>query len=269
MTDIKLYQIVYSQKTLEALSPGYLPLDNLDSKRNDWREYWPIRNFLLEQPLAEDCYYGFFSPRFQEKIGLNHAQIVDFVRSAPAGTDVITFNPQPDMGAFFLNVFEQNELFDPGFIAASEAFLASIGMPLTLGPLVTDSRQIVFSNYFVARPVFWRAWLDINEKLFAVCEGPDTPLRRLLTHATTYPDAVERKVFLMERIVCLMLTVNPGWKVHCYNTFDCAWSASRLGEHKLEAVMSDALKIAMREQGFHQYMTAFAVLREKFRASGR
>src|SRR5580692_4722028 len=98
MTDIKLYQIVYSQKTLDGITPGYLPLDNLDSKRNDWREYWPIRNFLLSQPLAEDCYYGFFSPRFREKTGLSHAQTVEFIRAAPVGTDVVTFSPQPDMG---------------------------------------------------------------------------------------------------------------------------------------------------------------------------
>jgi hypothetical protein len=47
MPDIKLYQIVYSQKTLENIGAGYLPLDNLDGARNDWREYWPIRKFLL------------------------------------------------------------------------------------------------------------------------------------------------------------------------------------------------------------------------------
>ncbi len=265
MTDIKLFQIVYSQETLERVMPGFFPLDNLDSKRSDWREYWPIRNFLLTQPLSEDCHYGFFSPRFQEKTGLSHADAVNFIRSAPAGTDVVAFSPQPDMGAFFLNVFEQNEVFDPGFTAASEAFLASIGRSLKLSPLVMDSRHIVFSNYFAARPAFWRAWLDLNEKLFAVCENTDGALQQSLVCATTYTGAVQRKVFLMERIVSLLLIIDPRWNAHCYNTFACAWSASRLGENKLDAVMSDALKIAMREQGYPQYTAAFAALRDKFR----
>ena len=266
MPDIKLFQIVYSQQTLENIPPGYLVMDNLDGTRKDWREYWPIRKFLLTQALSEDCYYGFFSPRFLEKTGLDHAQALDFIRSAPAGTDLVTFSPQPDMGAFFLNVFEQNEVFDPGFIPACEAFLSSIGMSLKLGPLVMDSRQIVFSNYFVARPDFWRAWLDINEKLFAISEGADSALRQMVNHATTY-NGIERKVFLMERIVSLLLTIDTKWKSHCYNTFSCAWSASKLGENKLDAVMSDALKIAIREQGFPQYLTAFAALRDKLRGN--
>ena len=53
MGDVKLYQIVYSQKTLEGMSPGYAALDNIDSPKNDWREYWPIRNFLLNTALEE------------------------------------------------------------------------------------------------------------------------------------------------------------------------------------------------------------------------
>ncbi len=265
MADIKLYQIVYSQKTLEGLSPGYLPLDNRNSTHNDWREYWPIRNFLLNQPLDEPSLYGFFSPRFQEKIGLDHGQVVDFIQSSPPETDVFTFSPQPDMGAFFLSVFEQNEVFDPGFIAACEAFLAAVGMPVNLGALIMDSRQIVFSNYFIARPAFWRTWLILNEKLFEVCEGPDNAIKAGLTAETTYSGAVQRKVFLMERIVSLLLTINPAWKVKSYNTFDCAWSASKLNQSREDAVISDALKIAMREQGFPQYFQAFSAIRDKLR----
>lgn len=265
MSDIKLYQIVYSQKTLEGLAPGYLALDNRDSSHNDWREYWPIRNFLLNEQLDRDCLYGFFSPRFPDKVGLNHAQVIEFIESSEPGIDVFTFSPQPDMGAFFLNVFEQNEVFDPGFIAACEAFLAAVGMPVNLGALIMDSRQIVFSNYFVARPAFWRAWLILNEKLFEVCEGPDNPVKAGLAAETTYTGAVQRKVFFMERIVSLLLAINPTWKVRSYNTFDCAWSASKLNENRQDAAVSDALKIAMREQGFPQYMDAFVAIRNKLR----
>ena len=65
ISEIKLFQIVYSQETLESTPTGYLILDNRDSPRNDWREYWPIRKYLLSQSLSEDCFYGFFSPRFK------------------------------------------------------------------------------------------------------------------------------------------------------------------------------------------------------------
>jgi hypothetical protein len=268
-SDVHLFHIAYNEQTRDAMPTGYKMLDNMAHERDDWREYWPIRRFLLAglagQGLDETAYYGFFSPRFIEKTGLGHAHVLQFIRNAKPDVDVITFSPQPDMGAFFLNIFEQEELFQPGFIAASEAFLASVGVSVKLGTLVMDSRQIVFSNYFVARPTFWRAWLETCEALFAVCEGQTSPLQEALVYATAYPGSVQRKVFLMERIASLLLTVNPAWRVAAYNTFDCAWSASRLNQFKLEAVLSDALKIAMREQGFADYFNAFSQIRDKLR----
>ena len=159
---VHLYHIAYSEQTLAEVPPGYLVLNNVNSPRNDWREYWPIRRFLIDEDLDENAFYGFFSPRFQEKTGLSHAQVKTFVQAANEETDVVSFSPQPDMGAFFLNVFEQEELFSPGFIEASETFFAAVGMPIGLAPLVMDSRQIIFSNFFAARPAFWRAWLNLN-----------------------------------------------------------------------------------------------------------
>jgi hypothetical protein len=263
---VALYQIAWSDEVLAGIEPSYGVLDNRVDARHDWREYWPIRRFLLGEALDEATYYGFFSPKFASKTGLAHQAVLDFVAGAAPDVDVFTFSPQPDMASFFLSVFEQNELFDPGFNAATNAFLAAAGRPLTVDSLVMDSRHIVFSNFIVAKPAFWRAWLDLNEQLFAICEGPDTPLRAMLTHATTYPGAVERKVFLMERIASLLLTIEPGWKVRAYDTFRLAWSATRLGEQKLDAVISDALKIAMREQGFPEYMEAFAAVRDRLRS---
>ena len=256
-----LYQIAWSDDVLRQIEPGYAILDNRFDDRHDWREYWPIRKFLLGQTLDEQTYYGFFSPKFITKVGLSHSAVLQFIAAAPEDIDVFTFSPQADMGSFFLNVFEQNELFDPGFIAASEAFLAAAGMPTTLSNIVMDSRQVVFSNFIVAKPAFWRSWLELNEKLFAACEGGDTPLKAMLTHATTYPGRVERKVFLMERIASLLLTVTPSWKVRAYDTFRCAWSATKLGEQKLEAIISDALKIAIREQGYPEYAAALNTIR--------
>lgn len=262
---VALYQIAWSDAVFWDIAPEYGVLDNRGDARHDWREYGAMRTFLLTQPLDDNTYYGFFSPKFASKTGLLHSGVLDFIAAAPAETDVFTFSPQPDMGSYFLNVFEQNELFDPGFIAATEAFMAAVGRPVSVGALVMDSRQIVFSNFIIARPAFWRAWLDLNEKMYAVCEGADSPLKAALTYATSYPGAVERKVFLMERIASLLLTIESGWRVKAYDTFRCAWSASKLAEHKMDAVISDALKIAMREQGFPEYATAFSQIRDRLR----
>lgn len=264
MTDVHLYQIAYSDKTLAAIEPGYLVLDNLANERPDWYEYWPIRNFLLNEALDEAAFYGFFSPKFGYKTGLRHQQVCDFVQTHAAEHDLMLFSPQPDMGAFFLNVFEQGETFDAGLIEAFEAFLRAIGRPLALAPLVMDTRQIVFSNYFVARPRFWRAWLTLAEQFFAAAEGPSGPLRDALVKPTSYPGSAQRKVFLSERIASLILATEPQWRAKAHPPWHFAWSATRLREHPVEAVISDALKLAYREQGAAEYLQAFASIRERF-----
>jgi len=263
---VHLHQIAYSPETLAAIEPGYSVLDNLANERPDWFEYWPIRNYLAANTLDEDAFYGFFSPKFGRKTMRSHAEVVQFVRDAAPRADVVLFSPQPDMAAFFLNVFEQAETFDAGLGAAFESFLAQVGRPVRLSALVMDSRQIVFSNYFVARPAFWRAWSALADALFDVCEGPDTALRRALTPPTSYPGGAQRKVFLSERIASLILTLEPRWRSVAADPFNMGWSASRFRDYPREAIISDALKIAYRDQGFPEYLQAFAKVREHFSA---
>jgi len=263
-TSIQLYQIAYSKESHSEIEPGYLVLDNLENERPDWYEYWPIRRFLQSETLDENTFYGFFSPKFGKKTQLTHQQVIDFICQHAGQVDVFLFSPQPDMGAFFLNVFEQGETFDPGLIESYEMLLKQIGLQIDLRSLVMDSRQIVFSNYFVARPAFWRELLAVNELLFSVCEGPDTPLKHAFTQATTYPGAAQRKVFLMERAASLLLTVKTQWRTKAANPFTMGWSMSRFREHPIQAYISDALKIAMREQGYPAYFKAFSEIRNGF-----
>ena len=266
---VRLYQLAYSPETLARIEPGYLVLDNLENSRPDWFEYWAIRRFLLSETLDDGTFYAFFSPKFGSKTGLSHAQVTQFVQAHSATADVFLFSPQPDMGAFFMNVFEQAETFDPGFIDAFSAVLDSMGRSTPLRGMVMDSRQVVFSNYFVARPAFWREWLAVNEALFALCEAPESPLQRELTKPTSYPGSAQRKVFLMERVASFILYTQPQWRTKASDPFAFGWSTTRLSQHPTDAIISDALKVAYREQGYAEYLHAFAQVRERFASSSR
>ena len=258
--NIHLYHNAYSQETLQCKEPGYLLLDNLANERSDWYEYWPIRRFLLTESLDENAVYGFFSPRFREKSGMSRNDVEKFIRTADPEADVFTFCPQPDIGAFFHNVFEGGDFFSQGFLATSQQFLDAIGYDADLKTLVMDSRSIVFSNYFVARPRFWRAWLEITEKLFAIAEAPgQSSLKDQLVAPTTYPGSVQRKVFVMEGMVSLLLS-EGSWKVAACNPFKMGWS-QLFSPYRQEAIMSDALKISMNTQGFPEYSSAYETLR--------
>ena len=273
-TAIHLHQIAYSAASRAQIPPGWLHLNNEPNVRPDWFEYWPMRQYLLTQPLDEAAYYGFFSPKFCSKTQLGLADVQAFVEANASSTDVFLFSPQPDMGAFFLNVFEQGETFDPGLIDAYSAFLDHIGRPAPLRQLVMDSRQVVFSNYFIARPAFWRAWLALNEALFEICERPadaagsgPAAIRAGLVQPTSYPGpygAVQRKVFLVERAASLILATQPQWRTLAHNPYGFGWSTSRFREHPTEAYISDALKMAWRDQRYPQFMQAFMAVRQRF-----
>lgn len=266
---VHLHQIAWKAEQLESIEPGYQVLDNTANERPDWYEYHPIRRHLQATALDDADWYGFFSPKFGAKTGLSCAQVEAAVQAAAPGADVVLFSPQPDMGACFLNVFEQGETFDPGFIAACESWLGQAGLldpaATPLRSLVMDSRQVVFSNYFVARPAFWREWLRWNESLHALCEsGPDS-IRAALVQPTSYPGGAQRKVFIQERTASLILTVQPQWRTHAVNPFRMGWSTTRLRDDPGMVAASDALKRAYRDFGWPCYLQAYAALRERFR----
>jgi len=255
---IKAYTIAYSPQLFDSVEPPFLPLDHTTNERNDWQEYWPIRGYLQSHYLDDRCLYGFLSPRFTDKTGLDGDKLIHFLSTVNSDTDVITISPQPDMAALFKNVYLQNDLFDPGFLETTSTFFKTIGINLDPTDCVMDSTHIVFSNYFFAKPKFWRRWLEINEQLFYLCEEQTEFATKIgLLKKTNYRDGIQRKVFLMERIASTILKQERKWKVSNYDTFQCAYSASRLNEFPDDCHTADALKIAWNKTGNLIYLNQF------------
>jgi hypothetical protein len=250
---IKLFQIFYDEATRSGLEPGFLPLDNLANPRPDWREYWPIRNYLLTHKLKKDSYYGFFSPRFREKSELSAADVEDFVRRTKA--DVAIFTPPYELHALFWNVFQQGEYSHPGFAAIAGEFLRAVGQDIT-SDFVTDSRNTVYSNYFVARSGFWNVWLALAERLFAMAENPSHPLAPLLNRAALYRGAyeVQHKVFIVERLASLLLAKKRQFVTATY-------VPKRV--EPAEAIACDALKIAYTQRPDIAYRQAFNLISQR------
>ena len=255
---IKAYTIAYTPQIFANVKAPFMPLDHTANERSDWQEYWPIRKFLMSNELNEDFLYGFLSPRFTDKTGLDGHNLMEFLSRVGASKDVVTISPQPDMGAMFINIFAQNELFDPGFTDTAEAVFKTIGINLDLKTCVMDSTQIVFSNYFFAKPAFWRRWLEVNEQIFYICEMQVEFATKIgLLNRTSYRDSVQRKVFLMERITSTIILNDKLWKTGNYNTFLCAYSASRLNEFPGECQTLDALKIAWNQTHNDLYLDQY------------
>jgi hypothetical protein len=259
MPAMHLFQILNHYTAPQDLDPGFAVLDNSANERPDWYEYWPIRNYLLNETLDENAFYGFLSPKFKHKTNLSAAQARDFIAASQSATDVVLFSPSIHNSAYFLSVFEHGEAEHPGLAGVAARLFERIGRPLDLEGFISDSRNTVHSNYFIAKPRFWRAWLEVTERMFAIAEAPDDPLGKELRTATKYrgAKAVQMKIFIMERIATWILVTDKSFVARARDPF-----AARSRFYKLPvAVVCDALKIAYVTQGRGQYKDVFLLVR--------
>lgn len=261
-----VHQIYYSPETRAMLDPGFIALDNT-GQRPDWYEYGAIRRFLLTHPLAPDTRYGFLSPKFAEKAGLTAAQVNAFLDSTPDDIDVVTFSPYFSNAAFFKNVFEQAEFWHPGIMHTIGEAIAMVAPgtdanTLTHGMLMS-SMQTVYCNYFVAKPRFWRRWFELCEVIFRCAESGHGELAQRLNTPTQYVPPTPAKIFVIERIVSLLLSLEPSnWKVRNYNPMKLLADNNLLnGKFRDEMVTLDALKQAALNTAFHDYYVKFIHLR--------
>jgi hypothetical protein len=258
MHSVHTYQILTHYTPRQDLDCGFEVLDNSVNERPDWYEYWPIRSYLLAKSLDENAFYGFLSPKFKLKTNLSAGEVGEFIASSPPATEVLLFTPSIHKAAVFLNVFEHGEFEHPGLMRTAARFFARIGCAAPLEQLVSDSRNTVFSNYFIAKPRFWRAWLAVTEQLFAIAETPDDALGMELRTPTRYrgSSSVQMKIFLMERVATWILMTDPSFVVRSADPF-----AARSRLYKLPvAIICDALKIAYSTQGRGQFKDVFLLV---------
>jgi len=242
MSEIFIYQILPHYAKREDLDPGFLVLDNTSQERLDWFEYWPIRKFLLNEPLQSESFYGFLSPRFNQKTQLSAAAVREFVRRDGNEADIVLFSHSPEKTSYHWNVFEYGDYCHPGLFNLATQFFQRIGQPTDLKELVTHTGNEVSSNFMIAKPRFWMVWLGIVEQLIAIAESPTDPLGAELRKPTSYRGRrdAQMKVFVLERIATWILAREPGFVVRVRDPI-----VSRTRLYKLPgAIVCDALKIA-------------------------
>jgi hypothetical protein len=257
LSEIHIYQIFYDGASKAQLDPGFLALDNCSNERPDWFEYHPIRKFLLDNKLEDNDYYGFLSPKFGSKTNLSATKVKDFIRDNE-GVDVAIFCHFLDESAFYHNIFYQGEASHPGLIDISQRFAIAAGLNVDIRKLVTDSTNTIFSNFFVAKPIFWKTWFRIAEQLYHLAESQKEPA---LGTATRHRGVVgiQQKVFLMERLATLLLSTSDSFKVAVYAPTELPMHFPKdIVGH--QAVVLDALKISYRRLKNKQYLDQYFVL---------
>jgi hypothetical protein len=203
---INIHQIYYSDETRKLLLPGFIPLDNTNSPRSDWFEFWVILNFLNKNSLEDDAWYGFLSPKFYEKTNIESQFVLGALENYGDNANVAIFSPEWDQLSYFLNPFEQGEVWHPGLMALSQKFVDSIDLKVDLKSLVSDTTSSVFSNYIIAKKEFWMEWKKIAGAFFEYAEN-NAEFKSHTSYGSIqiqYP----MKTFIQERIASLILSTS-------------------------------------------------------------
>jgi len=273
MAAASIHQIYYSEQTRAELDPGFLPLDNSANERPDWREYWPIRRFLLGGQLEPERYYGFFSPKFRQKTTLTAAAVHDFIGRHDGSADVLSFSPFFDQMAFPLNIVEL-AIADHDCRETFAQCAALIAPQFQIERSVMSSLDTVYCNYFVAKPRFWTQWLGKCELVFDIAEEGLTGLGQALNRVVKYGAiTAPAKVFVIERVASLLLWSDRQWAAGSYDPLLLPQASARLQQvaSAPDLLILDALKIAYARSGAERYIRLYSQFREKLvqrRAAG-
>ncbi|WP_050476265.1 hypothetical protein [Herbaspirillum rhizosphaerae] len=211
--NIYLYQIARNADT------GFMALPREGSDgREDWGDYAAIRAYFMNEAVDEEALYGFVPADFVQKTGLGAEQIAAFVDQNP-DKDAYLFFPFTRDAACFLNVFEEGEFRHPGLQQLAQDYLEAVGLSLDLREFVTDFRAVAHTGYVVAKPVFWKTWFDLAEKVFELAESGNDALAARLNAPSAGAGAPQAtmKSLLTERIASLVLALDQQLRIAVFD----------------------------------------------------
>jgi hypothetical protein len=203
--NIHVYQIAYSEETTNKIYENINILDNTKNIRDDWREYWPIRSFFLENSIRDNDYYCFLSPKFKDKTGITEEEFYGFVNDNLNNKDLIDFSPFYDQKVLYKNIFEQGDWHHPGLMDLVKAFSNKNNICYDYEGY-KDANTFIFCNYFLAKGWIWKKLFQICELIFNEAEENRTDLGKMLNSLTTYgKQQLPMKVFVIERVISLLI----------------------------------------------------------------
>ena len=206
--NIYLYQIA---RNADA---GFMALPR--DAGDEWGDYAAIRAYFMSEAVDEDALYGFVPADFVQKTGLGAEQIAGFIDQQP-DNDAYLFFPFTRDAACFLNVFEEGEFRHPGLLQLAQDYLEAVGLSLDLREFVTDFGAVAHTGYVIARPVFWKTWFDLTEKVFELAESGNSALAQRLNAPSAGTPQATMKSLLTERIASLVLALDQQLRIAVFD----------------------------------------------------
>ena len=204
---MNIYQIYYNDESFKRLDKNFIPLNNSSNLAKEWFEFNAIFNFIDNNKLKDDAWYGFLSPEFYNKTHLKASDLIEHLQLNPT-SDVCLATSCFDQIAIYQNCFIQGEAKHLGLINTIDYLLKKYNLKLSLQDLVGHSHNTVYSNYLIAKKEYWDTWYDLA-KFFTELYKKDKKFSDLVDVKGNYKNTkVKLGVFIQERFPSILLSSN-------------------------------------------------------------
>jgi len=201
----ELFQIQWQD---DPLQNGLKPL-NSSINGEIYFEYPTITEFI-ERGLCSDTYYGFFSPKFYEKMKISIGDVVGYIEDNDA--EVYIFNPYQYKSCLYNNILDDaSSLHDKKAIEEIGGILNNLYQKNILN-LATHPVVWSYCNYWVIRGETLKKFYDFYQPI----------MKLYISYESTHKVDVGYKgvrsclPFIFERLLSVFLTLNPSIRVKNY-----------------------------------------------------
>jgi hypothetical protein len=205
---LRIFQIHYQPEQVAQLDPAFEAYDNTDDA-SPLLEFNVFRKLHQSELVKGAELWGALSWKFTQKTGLSGADLRGIIASKP-GHDVYYCNPYPELEAQYHNLWLQGETAHPNFLVLCQEFFEVTGIRLDHLKAFVPSNLFTASNYFIASPRFWAAYMNFVDDAIAKAESRMSKTAR----AMIYSSAADRigvhagasyLPFIVERLFAVFL----------------------------------------------------------------
>ncbi|NBO61216.1 MAG: hypothetical protein EBU82_09630 [Flavobacteriia bacterium] len=207
-----IFNIAYDQKSFDERDPFFETIGDLSNPSPELFEYHHILRFYEErrQFWSVDEYYGFLSPNFFIKTGMEGRHLIDELEKISTEAkeiDVILLNPWWRLFQSSMNSFDQAEDHHPGLLQVFESVLHDLKLEFSQHEYFSYSLNTTYSNFFVAKPHIWDMWIKIIKAILSIAADSSSALGSRLNEKTKYKSGVNPKImiFVLERVINVLL----------------------------------------------------------------
>lgn len=218
---VRILQIYYRPDQRAQLDPDFEPYNN-QGDSSPLLEFNVFRKLVQSKALDNAALWGALSWKFGQKTGLSGQALRQTIAANP-GFDVYYCNPYPEMEGQYHNLWLQGETSHPNFLVLCQEFFECAGLPTDVFNTCEPSQNFAASNYFVASPAFWRAYMGfVGGAIVKADAKMSKTARAMLYSATADRTGAHAEAsylpFIVERLFAVFLrTAGSQFKAYKYD----------------------------------------------------